>query len=118
MPGGADGNTDEFLDVIRATRARYVAGFGAQLDLLRTLTDKPSRDQLETLRTAVHRMVGLSATLGFRSVGALAAELEDIVVATGGGFDRDAAMRVIQSMTDAMARDLDTPPAWAEPDLE
>ena len=92
MTGGADGNTDEFLEVIRETRARYVAGFADQLDHLRALGDNPTHDQLQALRTAVHRMVGLSGTLGFRSVGTQAAELEALVETSlvSGRFDPDA----------------------------
>ena len=114
---GADGNTDEFLEVIRETRARYVAGFADQLDHLRVLADNPTHDQLQALRTAVHRMVGLSGTLGFGSVGALAADLEGIVEASvvTGRFDPQDGRRLLQSMEAAFTRDLSTPPSWAVP---
>ena len=120
MTDGADANADEFLDVIRATRARYASSFSAQVDHLRTLSDNPTHDQFKTLRTAVHRMVGLSSTLGFHSVGALVAELESILDANvvSGAFDGDAVRRVIESMDAAFARDLDTPPSWVSADLE
>ena len=114
---GADGNTDEFLEVIRDTRARYVAGFAQQLDHLRALADNPTGDQLQALRTAVHRMVGLSGTLGFHSVGAQAADLEVIIEASlvSARFDPEAARRLIQSIEAAFTRDLSMPPSWAVP---
>ncbi len=117
MSGGADGNTDEFLDVIRETRARYVAGFADQLDHLRALGDNPTQDQLQAFRTVVHRMAGLSGTVGFRSVGVQAAELEALVETSlvSGRVDPDAVRRLIQSMGAAFTRDLSSPPAWAIP---
>src|SRR5688500_1936861 len=120
MTGGDDGKTDELLEVIRQTRARYITGFPSRLDHLLALSDNPTPDQLDALRIAVHRMVGLSATLGFHAVGALAAELEKIAGAhtSTAAFNAEAARRVIHSMPAALARDRETPPAWAEPGLE
>jgi CheY-like chemotaxis protein len=120
MTAGADGSTDEFLAVIRETRARYVAGFPNQLDQLRSLSASPTLDQLQALRTAVHRMAGLSGTLGFHAVGAQAAELETLVETSlaSGTFGPDGASRLIASIASAFARDLATPPGWAAPEAE
>ena len=118
MTGSDTGGNDEFLEVMRDTRARYVAGFADQLDHMRSLSAEAARDgQLAALRTVAHRLAGLSGTLGFRSVGSEAADLESLVEAalSGRPFDRDMAHEAIQRISDAFNRDLSNPPSWAAP---
>lgn len=112
------GDTDEFLEVMRETRTRFVAGFADQLDHLRGLTaGVPSSDQLQALRTVAHRMAGLSGTMGFKTVGAHAVELETLAdqALASGVFDGDHAVTLIQALGEAFNRDLASPPGWASP---
>ena len=111
---GAAGS-DDFLDVMRDTRARYVAGFADQLDHMRSLIAQTGEGRLAALRTIAHRMAGLSGTLGFQTVGAAAADLEALVEAahSSDAFSRDAALALIQRIGDAFRADLATPPSWA-----
>lgn len=118
MTDRPEADSDEFLEVMRDTRARYVAGFADQLDHLRSLASgEPTPEQLQALRTVAHRMAGLSGTLGFRTVGAQATELESLVESAiaVGNFDSGHALGVIQTLGDAFTRDLASPPSWAAP---
>lgn len=112
------GDTDEFLEVMRETRTRFVAGFADQLDHLRGLTSgTPSSEQLHALRTVAHRMAGLSGTMGFKTVGAHAVELEALAdqALASGIFDGTQAATLIQALGEAFNRDLASPPSWAAP---
>ena len=116
MSDSAQGGNDELLEVMRETRARYVAGFAGQLDHLRSLSADAAREgQLAALRTVAHRLAGLSGTLGFGTVGSEAADLESLAEAglAGRGFDRDTALDAIQRISDAFNADLANPPSWA-----
>lgn len=111
-------DADEFLQVMRDTRSRYVAGFADQLDHLRSLASAaPTPDLLHTLRSVAHRMAGLSGTVGFRSVGAGAAEIESLIDAASAtnAFDSKRALELIGALGEAFTRDLASPPSWAAP---
>ena len=116
MADSAPDENDEFLGVMRETRARYVAGFADQLDQMRSLSAGSAREgQLAILRTVAHRLAGLSGTLGFERVGAEAADFEQLLgdAIAGRPFDRDAALSSIQRLSDAFDADLSQPPPWA-----
>ena len=118
MTDRPEADSDEFLEVMRDTRSRYVAGFADQLDHLRSLASgEPSPEQLQALRTVAHRMAGLSGTLGFRTVGAQASELESLVESAlaFSNFDSAQTLGVIHTLGDAFTRDLAAPPSWAAP---
>lgn len=113
-----EADSDEFLEVMRDTRSRYVAGFADQLDHLRSLASgEPSPEQLQALRTVAHRMAGLSGTLGFRTVGGQASDLESLVESAiaFNNFDSAQTLGVIQTLGEAFNRDLGAPPPWAMP---
>ena len=118
MADSAPGGNDEFLEVMRDTRARYVAGFAGQLDHMRSLSADAARDgQLAALRIVAHRLAGLSGTLGFPPVGTEAADFETLVDAALAGrrFDREAALESVQRISDAFDADLSNPPPWTVP---
>lgn len=118
MADRPEADSDEFLEVMRDTRSRYVAGFADQLDHVRSLASgEPTPEQLQALRTVAHRMAGLSGTLGFRTVGAQAAELESLIESgiAFSNFDSAHVNSVIQALGEAFTRDLAAPPAWAAP---
>ena len=117
MSDAPSGGDDEFLAVMRDTRSRFVAGFADQLDHMRSLaTDAGREGQLAALRTVAHRLAGLSGTLGFRTVGSEAADLEALAdLGLAGRFDRDSALGAIQRISDAFNADLTNPPSWAAP---
>jgi HPt (histidine-containing phosphotransfer) domain-containing protein len=112
----AQGDNDEFLEVMRETRARYVAGFAGQLDHMRRLSaGSGGEGELAELRTVAHRLAGLSGTLGFKRVGAEAAGFEDLIdhAIAGRAFDRDAALDCIQRLSEAFDAENSQPPPWA-----
>jgi chemotaxis protein histidine kinase CheA len=119
MGDSAQGEDDEFLAVMRDTRARYVAGFADQLDHMRSLSEQvpgPSQEtHLEQLRVAAHRLAGLSGTLGFQDVGTEALVLEALVNAAlyGRPFDQRQAQAAIERLSEAFETGLANPPAWA-----
>jgi len=118
MTGPEGRGTDDFLDVMRDTRSRYVAGFADQLDKLRELASaSPTEQGLTALRGLAHRMAGLSGTLGFRDVAVHASELEGLIdtALAAGHIDPARALSVIDSIGDAFTRGLASPPDWALP---
>lgn len=116
MPAHDDSDSDAFLEVMRDTRSRYVAGFADQLDRLRELVSaEPTGERLAALGTLAHRMAGLSGTVGFRDVATHASELESLVDTSRAGSALDAAraLAIIESISDAFTRGLASPPEWA-----
>src|SRR5688500_12508568 len=115
MSDSGTAGSDDFLDVMRDTRARYVAGFADQLDHMRSLVAQTGDGRLAALRTVAHRMAGLSGTLGFRTVGTAAADLEALVesASSSEAFARDSAAGLIQRIGNAFTEDLASPPSWA-----
>jgi DNA-binding response OmpR family regulator/HPt (histidine-containing phosphotransfer) domain-containing protein len=102
------------------TRQRFIATFVAQCDSLRILVEKVAalgpRGPVEALMQMAHRLSGLAGTIGFPTVGARAAELEDLVDGAGSGpFDAVRARDLVDAVREAFTRDLAIPPAWALP---
>ena len=105
---------------MREARQRFVAAFPAQCDALAALLDQRLTTPgaaLTPLRGAVHRLAGLAGTVGFPAVSVAAAQLEDAVQSLDGAAPNLAGARVaLQSIRDAFAKDLASPPSWSAPD--
>ena len=97
--------------VMEETRQRFTASFPAQCDNLRILVDRVAQYGVEgpiaALTDAVHRLSGLAGTIGFPTISARAAELEDLVGrAEHRTFDGRRAGDLVDAMAAAFTTDL------------
>jgi HPt (histidine-containing phosphotransfer) domain-containing protein len=107
--------TDQFLEVMRETRARFAAGFADQLDRMRRQTaGAGGQPELDALKRTAHQIAGLSGTLGFAGAGAEAADLEAEVDAAlaGGAFDASRALAQIARIAEAFDAERGKPAPW------
>lgn len=107
------------LQVLRETRAKFVAAFPEQITRIGDLVDRAAARDLRTpiaeLRQLVHRMAGLAGTIGFPTVSARASELEEVVdQADQPRFDGARARAMAAAMREAFTLDLSHPPEWTQ----
>jgi DNA-binding NarL/FixJ family response regulator len=92
-------------------RQRFAANFAAQCDSIRSLVDRVaasgSRGPIAALTQVSHRLSGLAGTIGFPTISARAAELEDLVGGAGrGAFDALVACDIVDAIRAAFTKDL------------
>ena len=106
-PASSPDALQPFLD---KTRQRFVATFVARCDAIRTLVDKVAavgpRGPVAKLRQVTHRLSGLAGTIGFSTISARAAKLEDLVGDAGRAFDAALARHAVGALREALAKDL------------
>ena len=100
------------------TRQRFVATFVARCDSIRVLVDNVAavgrKGPVAALIQITHRLSGLAGTIGFPSISARAAELEDLVGGSGpGAFDVVLARDGVDAIRKAFAKDLASPSMWS-----
>ena len=113
---------DALQQVLDETRQRFVATFVAQCDSIRIFIDEVAafgpKGPIAALTQVTHRLSGLAGTIGFPTISARAAELEELVDAAGSGaFDALLARDVVDAIRDAFTEDLARPPVWAPPTI-
>ena len=94
---------DALQQVLDETRQRFVATFVAQCDSIGILVDKVAafgpKGPVTALTQVTHRLSSLAGTIGFPTISARAAELEELVDAAGrGAFDALLARDVVQAI--------------------
>jgi two-component system, NarL family, invasion response regulator UvrY len=92
-------------------RQRFAANFAGQCDSIRSLVDRVaasgSRGPIAALTQVSHRLSGLAGTIGFPTISARAAELEDLVGGAGrGAFDALVARDIVDAIRAAFTKDL------------
>lgn len=104
----------EFDGVLREVRGRFIATFPAEIARMRAMgVATAPEEQRRALRTAAHRLAGLSGTLGFVALGRAAAELE-ASLQTGEPIDEAGTQGLIGRLAEAFERDAAAPPQWAD----
>lgn len=104
---------DELTRVLDETRARFVATFVTECDVIAALLEQalvPTGSEPRTdLRFRVHRLVGLPGTIGFPTVSRRAVDLESLL----GAADIDAPMAraALEKLRRAFTHDLADAPA-------
>lgn len=104
------GGNDEFLKVMRETRARFAAALPDRLNRMRQLASGADPSGLDAIKPEVHQIAGLSGTLGFAATGDEAAALEGRIGASG--FDRREALARIDRLLEIFVSEQDRPPPW------
>jgi DNA-binding response OmpR family regulator/HPt (histidine-containing phosphotransfer) domain-containing protein len=117
---------DTLEAVMAETRNRFTGSFPSQCDNLRILVDRVAQygpeGPVAALTDAVHRLSGLAGTIGFRTISARAAELEELVSRSEARtFDGRLAGTLVDAMEAAFTTDLaragtpQAPPSAAAP---
>ena len=104
------GGNDEFLEVMRETRARFAAALPDRLHRMRELASGTNPSGLDAIKPEVHQIAGLSGTLGFAATGDEAAALEARIGANG--FDQTEAFARIDRLLEIFVSERDRPPPW------
>jgi HPt (histidine-containing phosphotransfer) domain-containing protein len=88
---------DDLLAIARAEFAGRLPGKVAELDRLASI------EAWQDLRVASHKLRGSAATYGFPALGALAATIEELLIAAGCQPDAGARERVGGAVAEARA---------------
>jgi HPt (histidine-containing phosphotransfer) domain-containing protein len=86
--------------LLAAARVQFAASLPAKVQEMHALAASESWD---TLRRAAHRLRGSAATYGYPALGALAAAVEEALIAAGGPPDAQARAAIDRSLADAGA---------------
>ncbi len=83
--------------LLRAARAEYAASLPGKVDLLEELADAESwRD----VRRAAHRLRGSASTYAFERLGAIASDLEEMLIEAGDEPSAASRERVARKLRD------------------
>jgi DNA-binding response OmpR family regulator/HPt (histidine-containing phosphotransfer) domain-containing protein len=114
-----DGSFDvaEVELVLRDSRKRFIVSLPGHCDTLDALAGgAPAKESVDAARKVLHRLAGLSGTLGFARTSAEAARFEDAV--SGSPAIADTLRAAAAALRQAFASDLtDAAPEWSQPVL-